>query len=507
MRKTLAGTSLAVCVFLWLLGGTASAQAISQVVGISVEAPPDGGPVTVSWNEVQGAEGYVVTVLVLNTVDDTEFRRFAVTEQVGAQTQVVISGSAPGPNIAIVQAVVGGVVGPESAYTEFNHPHIPPRILGAVQTGTTTTLQFDRQAVQPPNVTAVGRGSVPAIAVTRPINGTPGNEQTTSAGVGDTRGPNIGPIWMVPLGTLPPGEYEVDLTVADSLPTRLKFTVGGLPVEPIRVLACRANFSVNSTVVTIIGDPRADSYVIYRQVDGRPEAWRGRVDGTASEFVDPGFTHGGFVTYRVAIRNSDGFMNPKSRCVTINLGARSACIVNVAPKTVGVEWTSLDSAAGYLVYRSINGGAYFWRGRDTAGSAPVESFTDRLAGPNAAYDYRIVGIGADGRLLRPIQCEPKRPVDPVSSCAVVINNGRATVTWEPVRYSNVLIDEAGLGPAEPQYVVRRSVDGSPMYWRARTEATSLDDLLRGTEVIYEVQSLTPFDYRVPSNSATRCTTG
>lgn len=103
-----------------------------------------------------------------------------------------------------------------------------------------------------------------AIAVTRPIDGTPGTEQTTSAGVGDTRGPNIGPIWMVPLGALPPGDYEVDLTVADSLPTRLEFAVGGLPVEPIRVLGCRATFSLNSTVVTIIGDARADSYVICR---------------------------------------------------------------------------------------------------------------------------------------------------------------------------------------------------------------------------------------------------
>lgn len=67
------------------------------MAGVSVEAPPDGGPVTVSWNEAQGAEGYVVTVLVINTVGDTEFGRFVITEQVGAQTQAVISGAAPGP--------------------------------------------------------------------------------------------------------------------------------------------------------------------------------------------------------------------------------------------------------------------------------------------------------------------------------------------------------------------------------------------------------------------------
>lgn len=196
------------------------------MTGVSVYAPADGGPVTVSWTEVQEAEGYVVTVLVNNTDNlGNEFRRFVITKYVGAQTQVVISGAQPGPNVAIVQAVIGGIVGPESEHADFDHPHTPPENLMVFKTGTTTMLQFDRQAIQPPHVTAVGRGSVAAVALTRPVNGFPGAAQKTSAGVGDVRGPNIGPVWMVPLGTLPPGDYEVDLTVADSLSTRLEFKV------------------------------------------------------------------------------------------------------------------------------------------------------------------------------------------------------------------------------------------------------------------------------------------
>lgn len=219
----------------------------------------------------------------------------------------------------------------------------------------------------------------------------------------------------------------------------------------------------------------AADYVISRSVDGGNMNWRGV--STTAPFADT--ARSGTIIYQVQSRAASTLRSDPRICdtedVTPALTAPTDCSATINADGIVVAWTGSDVADEYVVYRSVDGGGQSWRGR-----VAVTSFDDTIRTGELVY---FVASRTDaGQFSDRTECvtiddrpEPE-PVQPVASCLVSVADGLATVTWPAAAGA----DEA------TEYVVYRSVDGGPEFWRGRTSALTLDDTLRPGEITYLV---------------------
>lgn len=135
---------------------------------------------------------------------------------------------------------------------------------------------------------------------------------------------------------------------------------------------CSATIGADGIAVTWIGSNAADEYVVYRTVDGSGQSWRGRVAVTS--FNDSLRT--GELVYYVASRTNAGQFSDRTECTTVDntpepepVQAVASCAVSVVGDVATVTWPAAagaDGATEYVIYRSVDGGAEFWRGRTSA---------------------------------------------------------------------------------------------------------------------------------------------
>lgn len=146
---------------------------------------------------------------------------------------------------------------------------------------------------------------------------------------------------------------------------------------------CAATITGNLVNVTWPAAAGADEYVIYRSVDGGSQSWRGRVATTS--FDDS--NRSGTLIYFVASRTASGQFSNRTECTTVDnngpIEQVASCLVSVAGNVATVSWPAApgaDAATEYVVFRNVDGGNQFWRGRTGA-----LTFDDQLRDGDISY--------------------------------------------------------------------------------------------------------------------------
>ncbi|MGI9613990.1 MAG: hypothetical protein ACR2QO_13865 [Acidimicrobiales bacterium] len=250
---------------------------------------------------------------------------------------------------------------------------------------------------------------------------------------------------------------------------------------------CLATIAGDTVTVTWDTVDVAVDYVIYRTVDGGNQSWRGRT--TAAPFIDT--NRDAELAYFVAARDVGELKSDRTPCTSDVIvdppqivDPPTNCVATITGDTVDVAWDAVNDAAEYVIYRSVDGGTQFWRGRTTD-----TAFTD--SNRDAQLTYYVAAKRADGERSDRAPCQtvdetpPPEPVaiDPVGSCTATIDPAdptRAIVTWDDV-------GPQGADAIDPLYVIRRTVDGGTQFWRGRTADTTFIDDLRAGEIVYFVE--------------------
>lgn len=164
--------------------------------------------------------------------------------------------------------------------------------------------------------------------------------------------------------------YQVQTRAASSLRSepRTCMTEDVTPALTAPV-ECSATIDENGIAVAWDSVDVADEYVIFRTVDGGGQSWRGRVATTS--FDDS--LRSGELLYFVASRTNAGQLSDRTGCTTVDntpvpepVQAVASCAVTVVGDVATITWPAAvgaDGATEYVVFRSVDGGNEFWRGR------------------------------------------------------------------------------------------------------------------------------------------------
>ncbi len=131
------------------------------------------------------------------------------------------------------------------------------------------------------------------------------------------------------------------------------------------------------------------------------------------------------------------------------------------------DWLSL------VVRRSVNNSRYYWRARFDGQADGTFTDSDRVG---ASMSYQVhPGFGIAGTPVDCTEGDPPPPVD-VPACSYVRGGGSVVVTFADIEWSSL--------------VVRRSVNNSQYYWRARVDGqadgTFTDTDRPGVSMAYHV---------------------
>jgi len=255
------------------------------------------------------------------------------------------------------------------------------------------------------------------------------------------------------------------------------------PVVEVPVAPASCSATISGSTVTVNWDEAdgAVDYVIYRTVNNGSRSWRGRTSDTS--FVD--LNRDATLVYSVASRNARRVKSDATECSAeviidpvVALEAPANCVATIDGANVDIEWDDADGAVDYVIYRSVDGGQQYWRGR-----VAVTSFTD--SNRDAQLTYYVSSKSADGRRSERVECEtgdqgpPPAPavVDAVVSCTVT----------DPQADNSVTVSWPAADHPDSVYVVSREVDQGSRFWRGRVDGVSFDDTLRSGDIEYFVE--------------------
>jgi hypothetical protein len=170
------------------------------------------------------------------------------------------------------------------------------------------------------------------------------------------------------------------------------------------------------------------------------------------------------------------------------------CAASNVGTAATVDFALPEGAVRAVIYRSLNGGNYSWRG---AVDVPATDFSDTV--PNGSViQYQVRAKYEADQLSAPLTCDPaidlQPSLQPVPSCSAVANsNNQPVITWQS---ANDAVD----------YVISRSVNGTGPYWRGKVDAGSLifTDSVMPFNVAY-TYSIVSKDVNGTSAASTVCT--
>ncbi|MFW2381917.1 MAG: hypothetical protein ACN4GZ_09180, partial [Acidimicrobiales bacterium] len=322
------------------------------------------------------------------------------------------------------------------------------------------------QHTQPPaEATRTTIKSIAAFDVTTTNHITSFAPQLTgdSGGFGVHVNPSDGCLWLVggyssygaPRGPQPPAR-DVARLCDEAGPGPASPTTPPPPPE-----LCSVSGDENGVTVSWTNNDYAQSAVVHRSVDTGVPSWAGRVDAPATTF------DGTPAPLKLNEFFVEHVYEPGQRSALVSCGTVDLVPGEVLPATscttaIGgdgeaiLNWVSGDNTVSHIVRRSVDGGPDYWRARVDGD----ETYVDSLITPGRTYVFTVVAKGADETEADPTLCDPEVFVPQpapgvVGSCsAVVLADNSIQIDWDEA----VNID---------RYVVRRSVNGGPSYWRAR----------------------------------------
>lgn len=215
----------------------------------------------------------------------------------------------------------------------------------------------------------------------------------------------------------------------------------------------------------------ANQYVVYRSINGEPFVWHAVTDQL--NFQDSNLQRGANYRYSIRARISYGlsdFSAPRSIRTPIVLTTPVISSINNSGNNISLQWAAQTGVNQYVVYRSVNGGAY--TAYKTLGF--VNYFTDSNQEMGKTYYYRIKSFtdGASSVLSDPASITLLST--PVLS-PVTANGTTANVRW-------------GVVPGTYRYQVYRSQGGGAAQLVATVADTAFDDkdLTAGAYYTYTV---------------------
>lgn len=289
--------------------------------------------------------------------------------------------------------------------------------------------------------------------------------------------------------------------------------VGAQPDPSNGVANCTVEIATDEARLS--WDGAAESFVVFRQVEGRSQFWRGRT--TDASFVDSGPTNFGFVQYRVAPR-SDGAIGEPVDCVfSSDVSPIDRCEARRASATDLVSYLPGQTGEGDRVafFRSVFGNPFRLIANTPSGPfdqrfGPVESLGFPGTTEYAEARYVVRTIDEQGNVGDVVGCTPRTTIDPVPNCTATIDDDGVTVSWGRAAYDDQMFFDPFYDDRFPAgYVIRRSVDGGGTFWRGRIntndDSVQFVDSQRSGELSYEVQALTPLE-PLNRSAPTACTT-
>lgn len=183
------------------------------------------------------------------------------------------------------------------------------------------------------------------------------------------------------------------------------------PEVPQGPASCTATVVEGVVTVEWPAVANAVEYVIYRNVDGGNQFWRGRT--TELSFTDT--NRAGVLTYYVGAKNQALERSERTECEPtaveppdpVGVSTVAACVStpSVDGTQIEVGWDAADEiGAEYVVYRAVDGGNQFWRGR-------VTSLTFMDTGRDGTIEY-YVAVKVGGQQSDRIACTTEPAADP-----------------------------------------------------------------------------------------------
>jgi N-acetylmuramoyl-L-alanine amidase len=146
--------------------------------------------------------------------------------------------------------------------------------------------------------------------------------------------------------------------------------------------------SFDEILVTWNEYPDADSYIVYRRSDDT-EPWSKIAETTDTEYVDEDFTPGETYYYTIKAYDEDTDSYSKKSANGLSVETKSqlpqnVTIVSKKGKGVQLVWDAVDSATGYIIYRTDADG-----NRVKLGRTKKTSYSDLTVSGKTEYTYSI----------------------------------------------------------------------------------------------------------------------
>jgi|GEM_PF-6136066 len=270
---------------------------------------------------------------------------------------------------------------------------------------------------------------------------------------------------------------------------------GGTPVGVVAPTSCKAVISGGSVSISWDDVAAVDGYVVYRSVEGGSPFWRG-VSSTSS-FIDT--NRDAELSYFVLSRRG-AEKSIRTECDTeVEIPdpgagpiAPAACNFEVSGDSVEVSWSSTNNAAGYVVYRNVNGGNQFWRGVTNGGLEFIDSNRD------AELQYFVLAKYPDRTRSEKTECS-QGAGDPPPPPVVIPAVASCDVTLDPQNLNSAIVSWPSVAENSAEYIVFRSVSGSNQFWRGKVSGDMFVDTLRSGSISYFV------DVKIGNNKSERVT--
>ncbi|MBT8241730.1 MAG: hypothetical protein KJN63_10930, partial [Acidimicrobiia bacterium] len=207
-------------------------------------------------------------------------------------------------------------------------------------------------------------------------------------------------------------------------------------------------------------EPSATGTILYRRVNEGSTFWMGRVDPPADSTFVTSPVSASMTEYFVQHAYPAGQRSALLPCGSVDLRPdltpATDCSVTVGANDEAIlSWQAGNDNADFIVRRSVDGSPNYWRARVTD-----TGYTDSLIVVGKTYTFTIEARDASGEVASATPCSPSILIEQPGPDAV----GWCTATVLP---DNTINLEWPDGSSTDRYIVRRSVNNGPNYWRAR----------------------------------------
>ena len=212
----------------------------------------------------------------------------------------------------------------------------------------------------------------------------------------------------------------------------------------------------------------AESYNVYRKVSGG--SWKLISNVTGTDYLDKTAEEGVTYSYRVRSKNGETLSSNK-RSVSIQRLAKPDVTVSNIYEGVSVKWSQVEGAESYRVYRKVPGGS--WKALKTGLTAL--SYTDTTAQSAATYQYAVRSYNSTGGSAYASSIQIIRLEQPEATAAN--KNKGVQITWNEVE------------GAESYRVYRKESGGSWKRLSTETDTSYMDKTAEsGVKYSYRVRA-------------------